>query len=65
MINVEGLYHSYTNNDQYAINNVSFTVPKGEIFGFLGAFGRREINHAGYPYRFVEATTGARIGRGI
>jgi len=39
LITVEGLYHSYTNDEQYAVNNISFAVPKGEIFGFLGPSG--------------------------
>jgi len=39
MIKVEGLYHSYTNDERYAIKNVSFEVEKGEILGFLGPSG--------------------------
>lgn len=39
MIKVEGLYHSYDNNEEYAVNNVSFEVAKGEVFGFLGPSG--------------------------
>lgn len=39
MIEVEGLYHSYSNDETYAIRDVSFSVPKGEIFGFLGPSG--------------------------
>ena len=39
MIKVEGLHHSYTNDDHYAVKNVSFEVEKGEIFGFLGPSG--------------------------
>jgi fluoroquinolone transport system ATP-binding protein len=39
MIEVEGLYHSYSNDGNYAIRDVSFSVPKGEIFGFLGPSG--------------------------
>lgn len=39
MIKVEGLYHSYENNDTYAVENVSFEIEKGEIFGFLGPSG--------------------------
>ncbi len=39
MINVEGLYHSYSNDDNFAVNNVNFKVSKGEIFGFLGPSG--------------------------
>lgn len=39
MINVEGLFHSYTNDEQYAVKDISFSVPKGEVFGFLGPSG--------------------------
>jgi fluoroquinolone transport system ATP-binding protein len=39
VIKVEGLHHSYTNDDHYAVKNVSFEVEKGEIFGFLGPSG--------------------------
>lgn len=39
MIKVEGLYHSYTKDEKYAVKNANFTVEKGEIFGFLGPSG--------------------------
>lgn len=39
MITVEQLYHSYTHNDVYALKDVSFDIPKGEVFGFLGPSG--------------------------
>ncbi len=39
MIKVEKLYHSYQNDDQYAVKDVSFNVKDGEIFGFLGPSG--------------------------
>ncbi|MDD5018689.1 MAG: ABC transporter ATP-binding protein [Eubacteriales bacterium] len=39
MIKVEGLYHSYSNDENYAVKDVSFEVPKGEVFGFLGPSG--------------------------
>lgn len=39
MIEVRNIYHSYKKNDEYAVNNVSFTIEKGEIFGFLGPSG--------------------------
>lgn len=39
MIKVEGLYHSYSNDENYAVKNASFEIPKGEIFGFLGPSG--------------------------
>lgn len=39
MIEVKNIYHSYNKNDVYAVNDVSFTIEKGEIFGFLGPSG--------------------------
>lgn len=39
MIQVENLYHSYSRDKVYAVKNVSFEIPEGEIFGFLGPSG--------------------------
>jgi len=39
MIEVKNLYHSYSNDSEYAVNDVSFNVSQGEIFGFLGPSG--------------------------
>ena len=39
MIRVENIYHSYSNDDKYAVKDVSFEVEKGEVFGFLGPSG--------------------------
>lgn len=39
MITVKNLYHSYTKDENYAVKDVSFEVPKGEVFGFLGPSG--------------------------
>lgn len=39
MITVEHLYHSYSNDEMYAVKDVSFEIPKGEVFGFLGPSG--------------------------
>lgn len=39
MIEVSNLYHSYTNDDVYAVQDVSFVIDKGEIVGFLGPSG--------------------------
>lgn len=39
MIKVEGLYHSYSKDDNYAVRDVTFEIPKGEVFGFLGPSG--------------------------
>ena len=39
MIEVKNLTYAYANNARPAVNNLSFTVAKGEIFGFLGPSG--------------------------
>lgn len=39
MIEVKNLKHSYEKNDEYAVNDISFDIKKGEIFGFLGPSG--------------------------
>ncbi len=39
MIKVNNLYHSYNKDDIYAVNDISFEIEKGEIFGFLGPSG--------------------------
>ncbi len=39
MITVEHLYHSYDKDENYAVKDASFEIPKGEVFGFLGPSG--------------------------
>ena len=39
MIRVDHLYHSYHNDGNYSVKDVSFHVDEGEIFGFLGPSG--------------------------
>lgn len=39
MIKVSNLYHSYSNDENYAVKDVSFEIKKGEVFGFLGPSG--------------------------
>ena len=39
MITVNGLYHSYSHNEKYAVQDVSFEIARGEVFGFLGPSG--------------------------
>ena len=35
MISVKNLYHSYSNDEKYAVKDVSFEITEGEVFGFL------------------------------
>lgn len=39
MIEVKSLFHKYNVQDNYSVNDVSFTIDKGEIFGLLGPSG--------------------------
>lgn len=39
MINAQNLFYSYGKTNQYQVNDVSFEVKQGEIFGFLGPNG--------------------------
>jgi fluoroquinolone transport system ATP-binding protein len=39
MIDVRNLFHSYSNDQKYAVEDLTFCVEKGEIFGFLGPSG--------------------------
>lgn len=39
MIEVSNLFHDYEGKGGYAVKDVSFSIPKGKIFGFLGPSG--------------------------
>lgn len=39
MIEVNKLYHKYPGQEKHAVEDVSFKIEKGEIFGFLGPSG--------------------------
>ncbi len=39
MIQVKNLYHDYSGKGKHAVNDISFEINKGEIFGFLGPSG--------------------------
>lgn len=39
MIKVDNLYHDYSGKGNYAVSEISFTIDRGEIFGFLGPSG--------------------------
>ena len=39
MIEINHLSKKYAKSDFYAVNDLSLTIPSGEIFGFLGPNG--------------------------
>lgn len=39
MLSVNHLFHDYDGKGNYAVKDVTFTIPEGEIFGFLGPSG--------------------------
>jgi len=39
MIKVQNLFHDYSGKGQFAVNDISFEIKEGEIFGFLGPSG--------------------------
>ena len=70
MIEVRNLFHSYENNDVYAVNDVSFSIAKGEILGFLGPSGAGKSTTQGVLSGLLELQKGeiiidgaARLGK--
>ena len=57
MIDVKKLYFSYT--DKPFVENVSFHVGKGEIFGFLGPSGAGKSTIINLLMRFYDVTSGS------
>lgn len=49
MLEVKNLVKRYGN--KYAVDDISFTVERGEILGFLGPNGAGEIHHHEHHYR--------------
>jgi fluoroquinolone transport system ATP-binding protein len=58
MITVEHLYHSYSNDETYAVKDVSFEIPKGEVFGFLGPSGAGKSTTQGILTGLLELQKG-------
>ncbi len=58
MIKVEGLYHSYTKDEKYAVKNANFEVEKGEVFGFLGPSGAGKSTTQGILTGLLQLQTG-------
>lgn len=58
MIHVKNLYYSYSKDDNYAVNNISFNVKNGEIFGFLGPSGAGKSTTQGILTGLLELQSG-------
>ena len=58
MIKVDNIYHSYSNDDVYAVNDVSFSIDQGEIFGFLGPSGAGKSTTIGVISGLLELQRG-------
>ncbi|MBN2780395.1 MAG: ABC transporter ATP-binding protein [Candidatus Marinimicrobia bacterium] len=65
MIEARNLFHSYTHNDDYAVNDVSFDIKKGEIFGFLGPSGAGKSTTQGVLAGLLELQKGEIIIDGV
>ena len=58
MIDVKNIFHSYTRDDIYAVEDVSFTMDKGEILGFLGPSGAGKSTTQGVLSGLLELQKG-------
>ena len=58
MVEVNNLFYSYKKNDEYAVNDVSFKIDKGEIFGFLGPSGAGKTTTQGIVTGLLELQKG-------
>ena len=58
MIKVNGLYHSYSHDEKYAVQNVDFEIAKGEVFGFLGPSGAGKSTTQGVLTGLLPLQTG-------
>jgi ABC-type branched-subunit amino acid transport system ATPase component len=47
MLELQGLTRRY--GDLVALDNLSFTVAEGQLFGFVGPNGRQDHRHADHP----------------
>ncbi len=57
-IKFENVYFSYTNDEKYAIQDVSFEVKKGETIGFVGPSGGGKTTTASLIARFFDRNKG-------
>ncbi len=58
MVEVKSLFHSYKKDGTYAVNDVSFIMEKGEIFGFLGPSGAGKSTTQGVLTGLLELQQG-------
>ncbi len=61
MIEVKNIFYSYRKNDDYAVNDVSFNIAKGEVFGFLGPSGAGKTTTQGVLAGLLELQQGSVI----
>ncbi|MCD6345905.1 MAG: ABC transporter ATP-binding protein [Bacteroidales bacterium] len=58
MIDIKNLFYSYEKNGVYAVDDVSFKIDKGEIFGFLGPSGAGKSTTQGILSGLLELQKG-------
>jgi len=58
MIDVKNLFYSYENDGNYAVEDVSFKIESGEIFGFLGPSGAGKSTTQGILAGLLELQKG-------
>lgn len=63
MIEVKNLVKHY--GDKKAVNNISFTVEKGEILGFLGPNGAGKSTTMNILTGYISSTSGEAIINGV
>jgi ATP-binding cassette subfamily B multidrug efflux pump len=57
-VEFKNVSHQYANEEDYALKNVSFNAPKGQIVGLLGATGAGKTTVTQLISRFYEANEG-------
>ena len=58
MIQVKNLDFSYPGSKVEALSQVSFEIPKGEVFGFLGPSGSGKSTTQKILYRWLKGYSG-------
>ncbi|MFP4365123.1 MAG: ATP-binding cassette domain-containing protein [Spirochaetia bacterium] len=65
MISVENLFYSYKKNQDYAVEDVDFTISEGEIVGFLGPSGAGKSTTQGVLSGLLQLQQGKIVIDGI